>query len=614
MTPNTNRVEFVIIFFACIILSISCEQSKVMPLVAGRPESCLLCHSEMQGFGVGHLPALIGCSACHHGQTIMRDKDEAHKNMLPVPGNLADAKKSCGDRICHPDFAQWVPKSLMGTGRGLVSVNRFVFEESTSPDGPGHLSHLGDSPADKHLRQFCASCHLAIPKKEPAPISEKSRGGGCNACHLNYSDEAKQQLTLYKKTEELPKIHPQLNVQISNRHCFGCHSRSARISTSYEGWHETLLDSSQVEKSEAYRILQDGRVFSKQPQDIHHEKGLGCVDCHTWRETMGDGTSYNHQEEQIEISCEDCHFTEQPRTVELKNLDQHDLKVLGKRRWPVRPTTFLKIRKTGSPIINSLIDSTRSAKLILKNTGEIKNLAPPKPECGNNFPGHERLSCQSCHTQWAPTCIACHTEYEPEGTSYDHVAQKEVAGAWVEYADEQSAVLPTLGVSGSTIDTFIPGMILTIATPQNNLSISDKKGAIFRRMYAPISAHTIGTKSRTCESCHSDSRAIGYGAGALIFKKLEMNVGYWEFEPLYEPHLQDGLPADAWIAFLKDSPTSEATRINIRPFTIAEQKKILAVGVCLNCHKNTELNMNRIYAKLSNRRLKLSPSCYKMAN
>ncbi|MCA9732793.1 MAG: hypothetical protein H6696_16875 [Deferribacteres bacterium] len=578
-------------------------------MVNGQPESCLLCHAEMQGFVTGHLPVLIGCSGCHLGQPTERDKNDAHANMLLVPGNIAEAEESCGNRICHPDYAKWVPNTLMSTGRGIVSVNRFVFGESDSPDGPGHLSQLGNSPADKHLRQLCASCHLTLPKTQPSPISERSRGGGCTACHLQYSDEAKSQFQNYKETGELPTQHPQLNVQIRDENCFGCHSRSARISTSYEGWHETLLAVEDVQPDSTFRIFQDGRVFSRQAQDIHYQRGMSCIDCHTWRETMGDGTRYNHQEEQIEIVCDDCHFTGKPRTISIDSLRQHDLQVLGKRRWQSLVKTMLRLKKSGSPLLNSFIDSTGTAKLILKNSGALRDLRPPSAQCGTTIPGHNRLSCQTCHTQWAPTCIACHTEYEPQNTSFDHLQQKDVPGAWIEYADGQLPVPPTLGVQKEVIETFIPGMILTISSQEKNLGNSGGDEKIFRRMYAPIRAHTIGIKARTCESCHNNPRALGYGEGKLEFFTTYAGYGKWVFTPTYANHPEDGLPADAWIAFLQPSPSSEATRSDIRPFTIVEQQKILSVGACLTCHEGTKQNIDQIYGKYSQSLDNLSEKC-----
>ncbi|MCW8822859.1 MAG: hypothetical protein OQK63_02160, partial [Ignavibacteriaceae bacterium] len=45
------------------------------------------------------------------------------------------------------------------------------------------------------------------------------------------------------------------------------------------------------------------------------------------------------------------------------------------------------------------------------------------------------------------------------------------------------------------------------------------------------------------------------------------------------------LPKDAWIGFLITRDETSTTRINTRPFTVEEQKKILNIGACLTCHE-----------------------------
>src|SRR5258708_17827655 len=42
-------------------------------------------------------------------------------------------------------------------------------------------------------------------------------------------------------------------------------------------------------------------------KDIHFEKGLQCVDCHTSQDMHGDGNTYAQMTDAIEIRCEDCH-------------------------------------------------------------------------------------------------------------------------------------------------------------------------------------------------------------------------------------------------------------------------------------------------------------------
>ena len=211
--------------------------------ILGRREGCTACH-QMSGLSKSHDPEAIGCYSCHLGNAFTLNKDAAHKGMILIPGNLSDAKYTCGTSACHPDIVPRINNNIMSTMSGIVSVDRFVFDESNSPSILSHVKDLGSSDADSHLRNLCASCHLGNEKIELGPINELSRGGGCNACHLNYSEDAKDQLKNYLKSDDktkyFPQVHPDLNLQISNDHCFGCHSRSGRIATNYEGWFETL--------------------------------------------------------------------------------------------------------------------------------------------------------------------------------------------------------------------------------------------------------------------------------------------------------------------------------------------------------------------------------------
>ena len=298
----------------------------------GRAESCMLCHGKMKGFSPAHDPLAIGCVSCHLGNPFSPDKDHAHAGMLSVPGNLQHASRTCGTSNCHPEITGRIHSSLMTTISGIIAVDRFVFNELAVPDGHFDIQDIGHSPADQHLRNMCTRCHLGNPKDEPGPVSQESRGGGCNACHLNYSDAAYLELQKYYGTG-MPdssrwSAHPSLDLNISNEHCFGCHSRSGRISTSYEGWHETTLHRDEIAGSDTMRILEDGRVFRYIAEDVHHKAGLQCIDCHDSYELMGDGTFYMHEEEQVKITCEDCHFVEMPVLMHAGNLDAETQKIL----------------------------------------------------------------------------------------------------------------------------------------------------------------------------------------------------------------------------------------------------------------------------------------------
>jgi len=185
---------------------------KELPKILGHREGCLICHLPMNGFEKAHDPTAIGCASCHLGNAFTMNKAETHKGVVLVPGNLAQVKRTCGTSRCHPLLARRVIDALMATGRGMVSVDRFVFGETDSPDGVGNLSELGSSPADDHLRRLCASCDLGKNKENSRPIDSLSRGGGCTACHLKYSPEAKEVLKAYNHKGKLPDVHPPLTM------------------------------------------------------------------------------------------------------------------------------------------------------------------------------------------------------------------------------------------------------------------------------------------------------------------------------------------------------------------------------------------------------------------
>jgi hypothetical protein len=45
------------------------------------------------------------------------------------------------------------------------------------------------------------------------------------------------------------------------------------------------------------------------PPDVHHQRGMHCIDCHTANDVMGDGELHGSMENAVEISCSDCHGT-----------------------------------------------------------------------------------------------------------------------------------------------------------------------------------------------------------------------------------------------------------------------------------------------------------------
>jgi len=573
-----------------------------LPVVMGRPEGCLVCHRGVTGLGNAHRPEAIGCASCHGGDVFTIDKARAHAGMDVIAGNLATAVRGCGQAACHPSIIPRVERSVMTTMSGIVSIDRNVFGEVGAPTGgtPAHVQHLGRTAADTHLRQLCASCHLGAAKVALGPNEEKSRGGGCNACHLVYSPAALAALTRYEGQKsrgaaEAPTVHPALSLDIGNRQCFGCHSRSGRISTSYEGWnevHEPPAEASDPARPapSRFRTLEDDRVFERVMPDIHQQRGLDCIDCHTSTEVMGDGVAHGRKSEQLRVTCEDCHA--RPGThlpvVPAAQIDPESRRILAVRGWPAPAASHYVRTSKGNVLVNLVIDAAGAPRLVRKRTGEPRELKPAAPVCVEGQ-GHLRLSCGSCHTAWAPRCPTCHTSFDATTDAYDWIDDGDVRGAWKEKAGPFAATLPTLGVRRvqadvsarrEVIETFVPGMILTI---DRNREPGRPADLVFRRLYARIEPHTTRREVRSCESCHNDPSAIGYGRGELRYERTAAG-GRWSFTPASPPLPNDGLPADAWIPFLQTRGGMVSTRDDVRPFTVEEQRRILRVGACLTCH------------------------------
>ncbi|MFZ1289934.1 MAG: hypothetical protein WAR79_07580 [Melioribacteraceae bacterium] len=581
-------------------------------------ESCIQCHGEVKGFSKFHNPQKIGCSSCHLGNKSEKDKILAHAGMIKIPGNLITAKQTCGNTNCHPGIAERVDSSLMSTMSGIISVNKFVFDEIKNPTGKFHIEEIGFSASESHLRNLCASCHLGNEKKEFGPITELFRGGGCNACHLNYSVEAKKELQIYNSLKNtnpdstLIKFHPSLTLNITNNHCFGCHSRSGRISTNYEGWHETSFTDKKIVDNKKFRLLEDGRIFQKKISDIHFDSGLVCVDCHISYEVMGNGKFYEHKEEQILVKCKDCHSSKKIESIKLSELDFESKKIAKIFGIDDEERKFIKIEKSKTPLINSIVRNNFSAKLIGKQSKKTYDLKPPKFEC-TSAKSHKSLSCNSCHTSWAPQCIGCHTDFEPNTKGFDLLKNKDTDSTWIEYHGDFFAELPTLGIREISengivqkiVDTFIPGMIMTLE--KSNYK-NEKSEIIFKRLFAPSVAHTIRKESRNCESCHNNSLSIGYGRGNLEYV-IYNKIGKWVFKPKYNLVKYDNLPEDAWIGFLQTRTKSIATRVNIRPFNIYEQRKILTVGACLTCHNSDSKVMKESLNNFDHQLKNLSQKC-----
>jgi hypothetical protein len=351
-------------------------------------------------------------------------------------------------------------------------------------------------------------------------------------------------------------MHPALTTKVSDARCFGCHSRSGRISLSISGLAE--IDFAAEKDTSAALRLADGRHVERMPADVHYLAGMSCIDCHTSVGLMGDAGSAPGQREAVDIACEDCHGNRNDQIglsdwpAAMAGLEKHVPFAVG------ADTGFLTTRKNGTPLWHVELRDD-GAWLHTKIAGKVLQIPPPEPRNHALDEYHQRLTCATCHSQWAPQCFGCHMAYEADGEQWDHVDREVTAGRWQDKRWGVNNALPALGVNAfGRIESFVPGMIMTVA----HLAWDRDR---FIRAFAPLSPHTTG-KSRSCASCHRSSEALGLGAGRMEGKDHAL-----EFLPA-NPLLHDGLPADAWT----NIGTSRGGRTSSkgRPFNKEEMQAI----------------------------------------
>ena len=526
------------------------EKSRFLPrllsllvfLVAARQAAgsgCLDCHRDMQqGFNAAHAAFAENCVQCHAGDATAASEATAHRGLIAFPGDMDSARQVCGD--CHLDKVDGVTHSLMNTGRGMVSTTRRVFGEPGARPGHNDLQHLTHSPADSLLRKLCASCHLGQNKTAHRLDATLDRGGGCLACHIN---------------DQSSRTHPALTAQVSDARCFGCHSRSSRISLNYAGLAETATTATNT-----YRLA-DGRAVEFRPADRHHTAGMACIDCHTEKGLMGTATAPppSNQKQAVDIRCEDCHRI--TRTISPKQWPAAYRALRSRIPYPVKVGTRIPVTANGTPLWHIELQGN-SAWLHRKLAGD-RLLIPPYRDSEHPLAQeHRRLTCTACHSQWAPQCYGCHLQYDEAGAQYDHADHEITAGIWKERRGDSRNVAPPLGVNADNrIVPVIPGMIMEASHP-------DWPESRFVRRFQAIEPHTTGP-ARRCASCHRSSTALGLGQG-----KLQRDGKQWTFDPGMKL-LQDGLPADAWTRIGRTAPPPETP--SPRPFTLREIEHILAV-------------------------------------
>lgn len=566
---SRSRLQSFAIAFAFIALALGVLWTAVGEVQRKRPETvimtasgyvdmCLSCHQDVQ-LDSAHDPKILGCVSCHLGDPLAIEKGAAHRDMVINPGDLRVVEKTCAVQSCHARDAHKVKNSLMATNRGIIGTLLYYWGESEHQDTNLTVEELirtgQTSFALDYFRKLCGTCHLWKQKNDMPQLPEffNEKGGGCSACHSQPVDKNVDNSGLYGDQQaqdddgEQKKKHPLITRRVASEHCVRCHNRSGRIGISYLGMFESEGYGTPYEDGDLnHKQLPGGRFYLDIADDVHHAKGMECIDCHTRDEIMGNGTSYAHYEEQLEIRCQTCHTPQPGKTDKdnfLTNIDQADGRnvLIGKVDDKIHPL---------QPIRSGVCD----------------------------FKGHERVSCEACHSTWVAQCYGCHVRRDMNKNHLDKLSLEETPGQWAEGRSYIRYEQPMLGVWQNEIVVVTPGCQDFVTS----IDEDEKKEKEFARFtMAAINPHTTQAKGRSCSDCHASTKTVGLGEGKIV-----AHNGALDFIPVHQGVRfgdEQTVALDGYVT-IDGQPLQHSSRPNLRPFNGSELQRILRVGLCVRCH------------------------------
>jgi len=492
------------------------------------------------------------------------DDDLAYQQFVN-PSNLRVAEKTCGR--CHTGHVERVKKSLMSHTAGHHSGGLYQASVDSSktptygtiaiedndnsvPVERGAVPRLLDliswdnsldfadltNPALKdfktHFRaipeQACVRCHLWTRGKGyrgAAAIDDDSRDGlfradGCAACHMVYANDglSRSSDASINKTQKGHPLRHRLTKSIPTEQCVHCHHRGARIGLNFTGRTQMpprLPSGPGVSGTTDVRFNSNFHYADPEtnPPDIHHERGMHCIDCHTQAGVMGDGNIYGHQDQATKIECRTCHGT----PTKPGSLIDKD----GK------PLNNVTRSNDGNVVLTSKVDNVAHAvpqlvDIVNKNSARY-NPKAAKAMDHNHIKEDGGLECFSCHASWMPNCFGCHFERTQNGKGKNLLTGE--TEEWQASSNNKMYVALrhfAMGVNGQRkISPFIVGChpiadvtardgtkLMDFVMPE---TVNGKSGLA----HNPTHSHTVRGvgEVRTCVECHRSPPSLGLGSG-----------------------------------------------------------------------------------------------------
>jgi len=446
--------------------------------------------------------------------------------------------------------------------------------------------------------------------------------------------------------------------------CNSCHNRGKRIGVSYEGIMEfpygTPFDETGAGQpklhTKKYLYIADDLHHSRESRPENPEGGMLCQDCHTSIEMHGDGNLPGTTLAQVEIECADCHGTPDAYPWELPlGYNEEAFGMLGSEgrgvtsQLPInqldgtvydpedgylltaRGNPFGNVVRRGDQVILHSATGRDYFVPVLKDIKQKGTWTSPDAEVAmDKVSAHmDNMECYACHSNWAPQCYGCHVtvDYTEGNAGTDWVA---VGNSYREGNPDMSLKTPgkvkegraylrwenpILGVNGEgRVTPLIPGcqVVYTVIGPDGQNVVNNVIGRTppneegggadgqLGMDMAPAQPHTAGRKARTCESCHNDPKALGYGINGGEYMKGNDQDLYVELVDaegnLLTDHAQvqmQGIPdlGQDWSQIIDPETGKQLMTVGSHwpgsgPLSEDQRTRMERVGLCMGCHQN----------------------------
>ncbi len=532
-------------------------------------------------------------------------------------------------------YKEWSAKALKaGFLRRLEKVDEIPdFEKGVNVFGSEEKAGFSDT-----YRKQCARCHVW---GEGRGKRGDLRASGCAACHVLYGNDGKYEGNDPNILNNESRPHPlkhRITSAIPAAQCTHCHTRGKRIGTTFVG----MFEYDYIKDKQAPPFDENGKpqepLFTKEylhvRKDVHFERGMQCVDCHTSIDVHGDGNIYPTTLYQVEVSCYDCHGTPTQYPWELPvgygtpvTLDgSRGLYKAGSREYLLTSKGNVKenwLKEGESTYVLSSFSGKKHEVPLLK---DIQLTDTYKTQQGkvamSTVHAHiEKLECYACHSVWAPQCYGCHMQYDrrAKGTDWISTSKKVDPETGRQTETEKPGNLslenrsflrwenPILGVNmKGKITPLVPGCqtFYTFVDEEGNVKVRNKHYTTSTGhnspTLAPIHPHSVSLVARTCEDCHTTPKALGYGTGnsrssesilgeSPLFQDISKGVygdipntatGRWQTEKIEDfPYSMEQLVTRSGKQ-VQNMPLPED-----RPLNKDERSLVEREGLCVGCHQ-----------------------------